>query len=502
MRSRSLLVRLSSSRPPRSQQSKRPASTLSLFPTSLSRVPLSSTGRPTVSVPVLSRTIASRCASRSSASPPLKSTPSCAPRPTATVSAAGTASPIAHGHAITSTATVLASASGSECAAIQPRRKRHCRQPQHHRHKDRAGAVGQPLHRRARALRLVHHARNLRQHRGLAQRLRPANHCAVVVQRSGQHAPAGLALQRRRFAGQHRLIHRRAAFNNRRVHRKALAGQDHDAVARPHLFERHHRLHAVHDAARGHRPQPRERVQRSQRAPLGARLPGSCPAAEIRGSAEPRRSRPAARAQARSWQKPNRRRPPPCPGSPACSCWWRRGAARGSRSRKSRAPPTPPPPPSSTAETSAVRPPAAHRATAAARISRRSDARPSRPIPSGMASSMAAAPAASVTHAFQADSRQRILGVRAPLARARQHRIVSRPANRLHQLLRRGQRGIEDHAGAMRHQIHARRLHARRRAQRLFHVVLAEAHVIPRTGSVSDSVVCEATGQSDLLHPI
>ena len=42
------------------------------------------TGLPTVRVPVLSSTIASRCASRSSASPPLKSTPSCAPRPTAT----------------------------------------------------------------------------------------------------------------------------------------------------------------------------------------------------------------------------------------------------------------------------------------------------------------------------------------------------------------------------------------------------------------------------------
>ena len=36
------------------------------------------------------------------------------PRPTATVSAAGTASPIAQGQAITSTATVLANASGSE----------------------------------------------------------------------------------------------------------------------------------------------------------------------------------------------------------------------------------------------------------------------------------------------------------------------------------------------------------------------------------------------------
>ena len=49
-------------------------------------------------------------ASRSMASPPLNRMPSCAPRPTATVSAAGTASPIAHGQAITSTAIDIAKA--------------------------------------------------------------------------------------------------------------------------------------------------------------------------------------------------------------------------------------------------------------------------------------------------------------------------------------------------------------------------------------------------------
>ena len=67
-------------------------------------------GLPSVSVPVLSRTTVSIWASRSRASPLLKRMPSCAPRPIATVSAAGTASPIAQGQAMTSTVTAAAKA--------------------------------------------------------------------------------------------------------------------------------------------------------------------------------------------------------------------------------------------------------------------------------------------------------------------------------------------------------------------------------------------------------
>ena len=68
------------------------------------------TGRPTVRVPVLSKTtVPTRCSS-SSASALLISTPSSAPLPVPTMIAVGVASPIAQGQAMTRTPTALASA--------------------------------------------------------------------------------------------------------------------------------------------------------------------------------------------------------------------------------------------------------------------------------------------------------------------------------------------------------------------------------------------------------
>ena len=67
-------------------------------------------GRPTVSVPVLSNTTLSTRWSVSSAAALRMSTPCSAPRPVATMIAVGVASPIAHGQAMTSTATALVSA--------------------------------------------------------------------------------------------------------------------------------------------------------------------------------------------------------------------------------------------------------------------------------------------------------------------------------------------------------------------------------------------------------
>ena len=72
----------------------------------------------------------------------------------------------------------------------KPNEKGERGQSQHDGNEDRAGAVGQPLHRRARALRLGNHARDLRQHRRLAQRLGAAGDSAFVVERTGQHASA------------------------------------------------------------------------------------------------------------------------------------------------------------------------------------------------------------------------------------------------------------------------------------------------------------------------
>ena len=66
-------------------------------------------GRPTVRVPVLSKTIVSQRWSSSRAAALLMSTPNSAPRPVPTMIAVGVASPIAHGHAMTSTATAVVS---------------------------------------------------------------------------------------------------------------------------------------------------------------------------------------------------------------------------------------------------------------------------------------------------------------------------------------------------------------------------------------------------------
>ena len=63
-----------------------------------------------VIVPVLSSTTVSTCCKRSSASPPLNNRPNSAPRPVATITAVGTASPIAHGHAMIRTEIAAATA--------------------------------------------------------------------------------------------------------------------------------------------------------------------------------------------------------------------------------------------------------------------------------------------------------------------------------------------------------------------------------------------------------
>ena len=67
-------------------------------------------GLPSVIVPVLSSTTTSSLCAVSSAAPSRMSTPFSAPLPVPTMIAVGVASPRAHGHAITSTATKLSSA--------------------------------------------------------------------------------------------------------------------------------------------------------------------------------------------------------------------------------------------------------------------------------------------------------------------------------------------------------------------------------------------------------
>ena len=117
------------------------------------------------------------------------------------------------------------------------------------------GAVGQPLHGRARTLRLPNHARDLRQHGSFAQRFSTANYRAIVIQSSGQHASAGFAVERSRLARQHGFVHRGAAFQNRRIDWKPLPRQHQHAVAGLDLFKRDDSLYTIHNAAGSCGPQ-------------------------------------------------------------------------------------------------------------------------------------------------------------------------------------------------------------------------------------------------------
>ena len=79
--------------------------------------------RPSVTVPVLSRTMVVIRRVRSSTSGPLITIPSCAPRPVPTIRAVGVARPSAQGHAMMSTATEAVKASvGSPVTTSQPAR--------------------------------------------------------------------------------------------------------------------------------------------------------------------------------------------------------------------------------------------------------------------------------------------------------------------------------------------------------------------------------------------
>ena len=105
--------------------------------------------------------------------------------------------------------------------------------------------------RRPGTLRLLHHARDLRQNGVFAQRLRAANHRSVVVKRTRQHASARLPGQRLGFAGEHGFVYGRLALENLGINREPLAGKHQHAVAGENLGQWHYFLHLVADAAGG-----------------------------------------------------------------------------------------------------------------------------------------------------------------------------------------------------------------------------------------------------------
>ena len=154
--------------------------------------------------------------------------------PVATITAVGTASPIAHGQAMISTATAAANARTERrrSAGDEPDDERQRRDRHHDRHEHRAHAIGELLDRRARRLRVAHQPDDLRERavgadrRSRGHRSAPVRLIVPPITRS----PAPLA-HRHRLAGEHRLVDRGRAVDDLAVDRDALAGPHEDEVA-------------------------------------------------------------------------------------------------------------------------------------------------------------------------------------------------------------------------------------------------------------------------------
>ena len=159
--------------------------------------------------------------------------PSSAPRAVPTATAAGVARPSAHGHAITSTAIMRSSAIAAVAApSTQPADERQRRDREHGGHEHRRHAIGEPRDRRLLALRVLDGARDPRE-RGVGAGARDAHReRAVLVERARVDRRAFVLVDGQALAGQHRLVERGAAFDDRAVGGDPLAGPHDDDVAR------------------------------------------------------------------------------------------------------------------------------------------------------------------------------------------------------------------------------------------------------------------------------
>ena len=220
-------------------------------------------GLPSVRVPVLSTTRVSTFSSRSSASAFLISTPAWAPRPTPTMIDIGVAEPEGAGagddqHADRGDQRIGQARLGPE---QQPGDEGDDGDDDDGRHEPGRDLVGQPLDRRAAALRLADHLHDLRQ-----QRLAPTFSACMTrlpraVERAADHLVAGTLFDRQRIRRSPSIRRRRLAFQH--------------ASRRPAPSRRDAR-------AGGRRPGSARaaRPHRRRRRPAGA--PSSAPARAVR----------------------------------------------------------------------------------------------------------------------------------------------------------------------------------------------------------------------------
>ncbi len=229
-------------------------------------------GRPSVMVPVLSSTTVVTSPARWSASPPLIRMPSSAPLPVATITAVGTASPMAQGQAMISTATAAAKARTAEPSATYQVTKvamaseitTGTKMPLTRSASRWMGAREPWASRISLTIRASSAVR--------AERRGPVAEGARAVDRAADHPVASLLLDRHRFAGEHRLVHGAGAREHLAVHRHPLAGADGHRVAAPHLLHRYVDLPVLAQDARRLRLQGDQGAQGGRGTALGPRL--------------------------------------------------------------------------------------------------------------------------------------------------------------------------------------------------------------------------------------
>ncbi len=101
------------------------------------------------------------------------------------------------------------------------------------------------MNRRARALRLSHHAYDLRQHRVLDNAFSPHKKTPGSIDGGARHLVAGGFLDRHGLAGQHRLVDDGAALDHHTIHGHLLARPDAEREPRLDLVNSHVFLAAV-----------------------------------------------------------------------------------------------------------------------------------------------------------------------------------------------------------------------------------------------------------------
>ena len=176
-------------------------------------------GLPSVSVPVLSTTSVSTFSQRLERFGVLDQDARVCAAPVPTMIDIGVARPRAHGQAMISTATALTSACASRGSGptIAQTMNVTTAMREHGRNEPGRDFVGEPLDRRAAALRLADHLDDLRQQRLAATRSARMMNEPVPLTRRADDAVARRLLDRDRFAGDHRFVDGAAAFEDHAV---------------------------------------------------------------------------------------------------------------------------------------------------------------------------------------------------------------------------------------------------------------------------------------------